>query len=874
MKKKIRGYVYQFNVLLDGTENYHQFHQRLSKLDVHIKGVMQEILARQYFLAYAKHYNIKKYYCRIMEDIPPEEVNSLDVGSDGVILHLDGTISLVQVKYRSNYRQFLHRSCIGGMALEAMGVGEHFGHMYLFSNTAYEPKKLSERERSVLKFILGDKLLQCDWSLIQSISLYDESYEKVEVVMPELRDWQCEAKNFVLEEGTYFGRKTVVAACGAGKTLFADTVVNLSEDEVSTSLESGEPFSSKSYIYPQVLILVPNLHLLGQWFENMALWHPDREYLLVGSDLNDADTSIPYTLTTDVQVINDKWLANEELLCICTYQSLPKVMESVCYFDLTICDEAHVTCGSSGAFNLPTQEEFISDNILYLTATPRIYKGVKKETCVSMDDEEVYGPQYLYSFKRAIEEDVISDYKIILGCGQGDYDQVDFNAEFLRKSIEKQCLHSVLVCSSSHVQSKALYQKFKEIYEGDHELILMPSGASSQKKAEVVSLINSEARVIVFNVRVLALGSDLIPLESVMLAGNRRSIIDTVQTISRCLRKYPSKDHGTVLVPCLIETEDFDGPGGFANVRNFLGALATIDSAIVDEVVLRSSGSGRSDKISVDVVMGSYETVEEELEEVGDFELRIYDRLGNSASFSPYLRFEAFLRFCEKEGRLPKYGEKFEEINVGEFLKDLLSGKNADKLDGWLQRLFQIPGMKEIWEERIAGLEKKRAEPKPPTPEQRFEALLSFCEKEKRLPPTSGEKFEEINVGKFLNSLLSGQHVKKLNGWLQRLFQIPGMKEIWEERIAGLEKERAKPKPTPEQRFEALLSFCKKEKRLPSQGEKIEEIDVGIFLTKLLSGQHAKKRNDWFKQLLSLPSITEQMKKRLLNNGLNPEDYL
>lgn len=91
-----------------------------------------------------------------------------------------------------------------------------------------------------------------------------------------------------------------------------------------------------------------------------------------------------------------------------------------------------------------------------------------------------------------------------------------------------------------------------------------------------------------------------------MLAGCKGSVIDTVQTVSRCLRKHPDKDHGTILVSCLIENEDFTGPGGFAQLMHFLSALASIDLSIIDEVMLRRRG-GTITKIIMDYIFENYD---------------------------------------------------------------------------------------------------------------------------------------------------------------------------------------------------------------------------------------------------------------------------
>ena len=46
-------------------------------------------------------------------------------------------------------------------------------------------------------------------------------------------------------------------------------------------------------------------------------------------------------------------------------------------------------------FTIVSKPDFPSVNIIYMTATPKIYKG-KNETILSMDNKEIYGEQYTY----------------------------------------------------------------------------------------------------------------------------------------------------------------------------------------------------------------------------------------------------------------------------------------------------------------------------------------------------------------------------------------------------------------------------------------------------------------------------------------------
>jgi superfamily II DNA or RNA helicase len=818
----------KFNELVEECGSYGDFHTRISKLSNNEKGVLQELFAKKYFMAFAKHYNIKRYCARILGDELPDGVNLRDLGSDAVIVHNDDTISLVQVKFRTDWKERLLRVCIGGMSLEALSLGDRFAHLFLFSNTLFSPDNLSESEMRIIKFVLADKLLTVDWSLITH---YDDNRDTEIVARPQppLRDWQRSAYEFVYEGGsTDFGRRTVVAACGSGKSLFADTVINRRDTCDGVSF----------YTYSRAIVVVPNLHLLSQWFEVMALWHPDRNYVLVGSDLDDDGTRVPYTLTTNTDQIATR-LEPEDVICICTYQSLQRIVdiEGIC-FDVVVCDEAHVTANNGfGGFALPTLVSFPAENILFITATPKVFKGMLREDFVSMDDEVVYGPQFIYSFRKAIEDRVISDYRIIIGAGTGEHDNTEFNAEFLRKSIEKEDLNSVLIFSSSHAQSKEIYLAFKEIFNGPHKLILMRSGASSREKSAVIQLLNTGKPVIIFNVRVFSIGSDLVPLQAVMLNGEKGSVIDLVQSVSRCLRLHSEKDHGTLLVPCLVTEDALEGQGTFMKLRTFLSALGSVDTAIREEVVARAMNrEGGTRRIFTDMVIGSSE------EGVGDvcedFELKMYTSLGRSANFSPEIRFGLLREFCEKEGRIPKAKEVYREFKIGSFLNVLLSKKHyATTRDSWIQSLLSIESIRDSLQSRINALNDEEARAKRKiSPASRFNALVKFCQENGRLP-LQAETHNSIPVGVFLNMLLQGKHyATTMDSWMQTLLSIDSIRDSLQSRMDARNDEdaRAKRKISPTSRYNALMEFCQANERLPLFAETHNSIHVGKVLDLLL----------------------------------------
>ena len=168
--------------LILSSPTYLQFEGHLKNLkDNKSKGDYQEIFAKYYFESHRKHYDIKKYYSRLLDVIPEElGLHKEDVGVDAVIVHNNNKISPVQVKFRSNVVAGLHRGHVSGMSLEAISLIKtgRFGYMYLLGNSLYQPKKINQIEKEHIKYVLGDTLIACNWELVHN---YVRSLDKESV---------------------------------------------------------------------------------------------------------------------------------------------------------------------------------------------------------------------------------------------------------------------------------------------------------------------------------------------------------------------------------------------------------------------------------------------------------------------------------------------------------------------------------------------------------------------------------------------------------------------------------------------------------------------------------------------------------------------
>ncbi len=242
-----------------------------------------------------------------------------------------------------------------------------------------------------------------------------------------LRPHQQEALDNVVAGFEESDRGKLIMACGTGKTF--------------TALRIAEAVAK---VGGRVLYLVPSISLLQQ---TMREWATQKQvshrYIGICSDTRagrtDEDASLQeleLPVTTDPQKISEALQEerSESLTVVfSTYQSLDLVRqaqdEGAPDFDLILCDEAHRTTGvdrpgdkTSPFVLVHDGEQIRATKRLYLTATPRLYtEGAKakavdrKVEIFSMDDPATYGPEFhRLPFSRAVEQDLLSDYKVII----------------------------------------------------------------------------------------------------------------------------------------------------------------------------------------------------------------------------------------------------------------------------------------------------------------------------------------------------------------------------------------------------------------------------------------------------------------------------
>ncbi len=418
---------------------------------------------------------------------------------------------------------------------------------------------------------------------------------------------QIEAVDDVMVGFENADRGKLIMACGTGKTF--------------TSMKIAERVTNGK---GNVLFLVPSISLLNQTLvEWTAQISYDFHVYAICSDpkasisSESIDTIIP--ATTDVNRLLASYLANKDdnhlNIFFSTYQSIDivaKVQSEIGFvFNLIVCDEAHRTTGVTLAeadesdFVKVHNNSFIpSQKRLYMTATPRIYADESKEKATnanallcSMDNEEIFGKDlHLLGFSRAVENGLLSDYKVIvlavdegyvnhslqklltdsnnelslddsikiMGCWNGLSKKTIFTSDEDNFKVDPLPMKRAVAFSNRISDSKKLVEMFDHIVNFfkmgstdnsmvDIEIDHVDGTYNSLEKKQKLDWLKEDIPEgkcrILSNARVLSEGIDVPALDAVMFLNPRNSIVDIIQSVGRVMRKSEGKKYGYIILP-------------------------------------------------------------------------------------------------------------------------------------------------------------------------------------------------------------------------------------------------------------------------------------------------------------------------------------
>ena len=353
-----------------------------------------------------------------------------DAGIDLVAQTTSGELHAIQAKFYDEDA----RLTLDDLSTFFTASGKsHFARRWIVLTATHSTHHLREAVRDQqppVNFITLDDLehSKIDWARWQPEKNTAPLQDK-----KQLRDYQRNAVDDVLDGLREADRGKLIMACGTGKTL--------------TALRLAEKLAGKG---GNVLVLVPSLNLLSQ---TLTEWTQEAQVPLhsfavcsdsdVGKKKNDDDIELAlhelqYPATTDARSLGKAWSGVHDnwhvRVVFSTYHSIETLHDAqkkygLPQFDLILCDEAHRTTGQtfdgddeSAFVRVHDQAWIAGKKRLYMTATPRIYGTTAKakadqESIVlySMDNEALYGKTlHTLSFSEAVQRGILCDYKVIV----------------------------------------------------------------------------------------------------------------------------------------------------------------------------------------------------------------------------------------------------------------------------------------------------------------------------------------------------------------------------------------------------------------------------------------------------------------------------
>ena len=455
---------------------------------------------------------------------------------------------------------------------------------------------------------------------------------------PHQQEAIAASKQYFLNDKNTRGK--LIMPCGTGKSLTAYWIT--------------QTLASKATI-----IAVPSLALIKQsledWTKEMLLSKttvlPD--WCCICSDestgqLTDDFVTDTYSLgiptTTNEDEITSflKRKAPGGKIIFTTYQSADKLAQVSrrlkFKFDLAILDEAHKTVGvKDKAFSILLQEDKINiSKRLFMTATERIVKGAEDEI-LSMDDDKVYGNIfYKLSFKKAIEDGIITDYKIVTVLVNDteiqdlikknkyvtDYGKKVDEAEAqmlttaiaLKKAIKEYNINHTVSFHKSINASKefqSLYQKI-DTNKDSPTVFHISSKLNAGARAELLKDFRNTSNAIITNARCLTEGVDVPAIDCVLFADQKQSVVDIVQASGRALRQYTDKNTGVkkevgyIIIPVVLKEgeslDDLTESSRFKTVTRIVTSLSTQDETIAEELKLIDAGKQKTGSGKIQVI--------------------------------------------------------------------------------------------------------------------------------------------------------------------------------------------------------------------------------------------------------------------------------
>ena len=679
--------IIQADRLIVASSSWHDLWKRLTSgaskdaAGTKLKGDVFERLTQLYLLAMPEYRTILRHVWRANDELPKNVRRHLglphqDVGIDLIAKTKDGEYWAIQCKFRSDQSSPLTYTELSTFSHLSF-VTCHGVALALVVHTTSKPIRKKKLLRNTTEIGLERWLALTDdeWGNIRTLCQHKPLKLEPRNPRPHQKSAIAAAsKHFVTDRQS---RGRLIMPCGTGKSL--------------TAFWIAEALKPKS-----ILVAVPSLALIRQslndWTREFLANGIVPEWLCVCSDettgnldqdefLSGAyDLGIPTTTNQAVIAAFLRRRGNGHKIIFTTYQSSPRLAKAAKLakytFDLAILDEAHKTVGVKGKSfaTLLFDKNIAVRQRLFMTATERVLKG-DNDDVLSMDNEATYGRRFfLMTFKEAIAQKVICDYKIItmtvssdrlrqiisqnriLNLDPDNLDEAEAQAVAAGVALKSVYKKQKIKHAISFHRSIRSADGFREQQDALNELteigprsvnLHISSKKTAGERAHLMKDFTGHSRALMTNARCLTEGVDVPAIDCVLFADPKQSVIDIVQASGRALRRYEGKKYGYILVPLVVPGnmtfDDFAETTAFRQVARVITSLSTQDERIAEEFRALQAGrkpSGSIVEITGDVPVGMKMPLVEFAEAISS---QVWERVG-PANWRPFEEARAFVQ--------------------------------------------------------------------------------------------------------------------------------------------------------------------------------------------------------------------------------------
>lgn len=724
--------------ILNSGKSWEQIREKIESIDSLLNnknskeyaiGKIFEVFSKLYFMAEP---SVKDDYKNVWlyNEIPTEikdllDLTDIEYGVDLLLEDFEGKYTAVQCKYRKNENSILSWS--KDKLANLFGFCPKANYYMVFTNVSGVDDVTKNRYKNDFTLYSIQDLLNIKHETFRNMIniLNGDKSRETKKYIP--REYQKEAINKSIQYFAHNDRGQLILPCGTGKTLIALWI--------KESLKSTN-----------TIVLVPSLTLLrqvkNQWSEQKNIFY---RYICVCSEKDIDDNKNDYIIihayeiggrvTNNIDDIKDFLCKKEDKVIFCTYQSLHLIEEALAgisfTFDLAICDEAHRTAGTvDKEFGLIHNNDKIPvKKRLYMTATPRVVKeslrkrlGEDIKYLFDMNDPKVFGKQMYYmSFKNAIENNILVDYKIIaIGISDDDIRKFIIDRRYISKNetlneiannyaldivMNKYNASHAITFHSKLSSALKFFERHKLLFN-DIKSYYICGVYASNKRSIILRDFKNADKAVISNSRCLTEGIDVPSIDMVFFCNPKDSKIDIVQAVGRALRKDKKNENkiGYIVIPLFhresSEIENAIEKSVYNNLIKIIRSLCDEDDRLQDEItnVIYNKGkfingkfqvmTDRNNKDNILTLIGFEDKLKESL----------FDDIIQKTSNGWDLMFLKVKEFVEQNGNFPTNKDLYNDENkqIYRWINHQRVLKKSNQLSN--KRIMQLDSIGFIWD--------------------------------------------------------------------------------------------------------------------------------------------------------------------------------